>query len=153
MTEAVSNIRAQYIDFMGRALEEQGLSPIAGRMLGLLIFDGEARSFSELAEELGVSRGSISANARLLVNKGTIVKENRAGDRQDYFRIADESFEVMLTSLRERILDTARSVQGFAEALPGEQPARRRLCGMAEFYRAMAEGVSLAITRLSNLKP
>lgn len=152
MTAEISTIRTEFIDFMGRALEQQGLSPIAGRILGLLIFDGDARSFSELAEELGVSRGSISANAKLLVHKGTIVKENRAGDRQDYFRIAEESFEVMLTSLRERVLQTASSVQDFADALPGDQSARRRLCGMAEFYRAMAEGIALAKARLSKIR-
>lgn len=152
MTASVTTIRGDFIDFMGRALEAQGLSPIAGRMLGLLIFDGEARSFSELATELGVSRGSISANAKMLVAKGSIVKENREGDRQDYFRIADESFDVMLESLRQRMLETATSVEGFAAALPAEQSARRRLCGMAEFYRAMAEGVSQAAARLTQLR-
>lgn len=144
MDMPVSTTRADFIAYMGRDLESQGLSPIAGRILGLLIFDGEPRSFSDLASELGVSRGSISANARHLVARGTIIKENRPGDRQDYFRLSDQSFDVMLKALSERMRTTSEAVRGFATALPAGAGARCRLDGMADFFAAMAEGVARA---------
>jgi len=137
---------------MGQALEAQGLPPIAGRMLGLLIFDGEPRSFSELATELGVSRGSISANARHLLARGAIIKENRPGDRQDYFCLAEQSFDTILAELIARMTATSQAVRGFAEALPAEEGARRRLCGLADFYAAMAGGVTQALQRLSTMR-
>lgn len=139
-----TDTRADFITFMGRALEAQGLPPIAGRILGLLIFDGEPRSFSELATELGVSRGSISANSRHLVARGAILKENRPGDRQDYFRLADESYDVMLQGLSAQFLANAESVKGFADILPAGEGARTRLDHLAQFYAAMAEGVAQA---------
>jgi len=149
MTSPVATIRTDFIAFMGRSLEEHGFSPIAGRILGLLIFDGDSRSFSDLATELGVSRGSISANARMLVAKGTIEKVNRPGDRQDYFRVAEQSFEVMLQGLCERMRATSCSVRGYAEALPADAGAvRARLDGLADFHAALAEGVSLATLSL-----
>ncbi|MFN4100510.1 MAG: GbsR/MarR family transcriptional regulator [Pararhodobacter sp.] len=150
MTPPLATTRADFIAFMGRALEEHGFSPIAGRILGLLIFDGDPRSFSDLATELGVSRGSISANARHLVNRGTIEKVNRPGDRQDYFRITEQSFDVMLNGLCERMRATSASVREYARALPAdEQGARKRLDGLADFHAAMAEGVSLAALSLT----
>lgn len=139
-----SDTRADFITFMGRTLESLGLPPIAGRILGLLIFDGEPRSFSELATELGVSRGSISANSRHLVARGAIVKENRPGDRQDYFSLSEESHEVMLQDLSAQFLDYAESVKGFADILPAGEGARTRLDRLAKFYAAMGEGVARA---------
>ncbi|MCB1389304.1 MAG: MarR family transcriptional regulator [Rhodobacteraceae bacterium] len=150
MPSPISATRADFIAYMGQALEAQGLSPIAGRILGLLVFDGEARSFSDLATELGVSRGSISVNARHLVARGAILRENRPGDRQDYFRIADQSFDAMLSALSARMRETATAVRGFAAALPGGAEAQRRLCGLAEFYGAMAAGVDEALRALSD---
>ena len=149
MTLQKTATRADFITFMGRALEAQGLPPIAGRILGLLIFDGEPRSFSELATELGVSRGSISANSRHLLARGAIRKENRPGDRQDYFRLSDQSFDVMLQALSAQFLTTAEAVKGFAAALPPGEGARQRLDGLADFYAAMAEGVARASETLS----
>lgn len=149
MTASENAIRDDFIAFMGGALEAQGLSPIAGRILGLLIFDGEARSFSDLASELGVSRGSISVNARHLVARGAILKENRPGDRQDYFRLSDQSFEVVLQGLAARLLTTAEGVQDFAAGLPEGSGPGYRLRSLARFYGAMAEGLGRASESLS----
>ena len=144
MTSQILTTRTKFIDFMGDALEVNGLSPIAGRMMGLLIFDGEPRSFSDLATELGVSRGSISANARTLVERGSIVKVNMPGDRQDYYRIADESFDILLQTIATRMRRTSRAVECFAATLPkGEGPCKR-LYGLAVFFSAMAEGIETA---------
>lgn len=148
MTPPISRTRADFIAYMGQALEAQGLPPIAGRMLGLLIFDGAPRSFSDLATELEVSRGSISANARHLLSRGAIVKQNRPGDRQDYFCVAEQSLDQILIELIARMTATSESVRSFAEALPSEEGARRRLCGLADFYAAMAGGVTQALQRL-----
>ena len=144
MTMQILTTRANFIEFMGHALEGNGMPPIAGRMLGLLIFDGEPRSFSALATELGVSRGSISANARTLVEKGSIVKVNVAGDRQDYFRLADESFDQLLQTIAARMRGTSSAVQGFAAELPRGEGPQKRLEGLALFFSAMAEGIENA---------
>ncbi|PWE29150.1 hypothetical protein C4N9_10090 [Pararhodobacter marinus] len=153
MSDTISTIRSDFITLMGQMVESHGLSPISGRIMGLLIFDGEARSFSDLATELGVSRGSISANARLLVARGSIMKENRPGDRQDYFRISDQSFDVMLQTLMQRMLDMSGRVRELSDRLPaddaeGDGP-RRRLGGLSQFYAAMALGMRQAQDHLT----
>ena len=153
MSDTISTIRDDFIALMGQMVEAHGMSPISGRMLGLLIFDGEARSFSDLATELGVSRGSISANARVLVARGSIMKENRPGDRQDYFRISDQSFEIILQTLTQRMLDISSRVQELSERIPSGNAdgagARRRLDGLSNFYEAIALGIRQAQNHLN----
>ncbi len=149
MTTHILTTRANFIDFMGHALEGNGMPPIAGRILGLLIFDGEPRSFSDLATELGVSRGSISANARALVQRGSIIKVNMPGDRQDYFQLADESFCVLLQTIATRMRSTSQAVQGFASELPDDATPHKRLDGLAVFFTAMADGIENAAKTLN----
>jgi DNA-binding transcriptional regulator GbsR (MarR family) len=58
----------EFVEMMGRQLEEQGAPRIAGRMFGYLMMIEEPESLDQLAEDLQVSRTSISTNARLLVS-------------------------------------------------------------------------------------
>lgn len=157
MQPDIATTRAEFIAFMGQALEFQGLSPISGRMLGLLIFEGGPISFSDLATELGVSRGSISANAHTLLTRGAIVKVKNPGDRQDYFRVAEEPFDVIMLSISERFRVSADQIDRFAAQLP--QPAgdaasaplegspRLRLETLAGFYRILGDGIGWAAKR------
>ncbi len=151
MDSKIAITRAGFIDFMGRALETQGMPPISGRILGLLIFDGTARSFSDLATELGVSRGSISANSRSLVARGMLEKVNHPGDRQDYFRVSEQSNAAILTGIGARLRRASQDVSGFAGALAGTgaEGPRRRLQNTADMYTAMADGLDHAADRLA----
>ena len=47
-------------------MDEKAQQFIAGRRLGFFLIDGKARSLTELAELLEVSKASVSTNARLL---------------------------------------------------------------------------------------
>ena len=71
--------------------------------MGLMIFDGKAYSFGDLAIELQVSRGSVSTNARLLEQMGIIERVAKAGDRQDYFQLADDPYVNILTGVLEAL--------------------------------------------------
>lgn len=150
MTPDITTTRAEFITFMGQVLERHGLPPIAGRILGLLIFDGEARSFSDLATELGVSRGSISANTRHLMERGTILREKREGDRQDYFRVTDRSLDAMLEDLSMRMQDASDRATDFVDRLPEGSGPRKRVGGLANFYGTMAESIREAARKLGN---
>ena len=148
MTTDPDTIRVDFITLMGQSLAEHGFSPIAGRILGLLIHDGESRSFSDLATGLGVSRGSISANARILVARGAIEKVNRPGDRQDYFRSSEDTSQAMLAGVQARMRDTAARVRRLAAALPEGEGARDRMLGLADFQSALAEALGQAALKL-----
>jgi DNA-binding transcriptional regulator GbsR (MarR family) len=83
---------AQFIERMGVALESDGMPRIAGRILGLLLVSEDALSLDELASELGVSKASISTNARLLEQRGVLERISRPADRRDYYRVPPDLF-------------------------------------------------------------
>lgn len=93
-----------FIELMGRHLEEEGMPRIAGRLMGALILNEEEASLDELAEQLHVSKASVSSNARLLENMGVAERVTLPGDRRDFYRLAPNAEELAL----QRALDRQR---------------------------------------------
>src|SRR4051812_12696855 len=83
---------AHFIERMGLALESDGLPRIAGRIFGLLLVSEDALSLDELAAELGVSKASVSTNARLLEQRGVLERISRPADRRDYYEVPRDLF-------------------------------------------------------------
>lgn len=94
----------EFVERMGLIAEGDGLSRIAGRIMGLMIIDGGPLSFTELAEQLAVSRGSISTNTRFLEHLGVIERVARRGDRQDYFQLATAPYVRLLQGSVDRAM-------------------------------------------------
>jgi DNA-binding transcriptional regulator GbsR (MarR family) len=86
--------RAQrtFIDRMGIAAEADGLSPIAGRLFALLLLADEPRSLDDLAAGLGVSKASVSTDARRLLERGIVERVARTGDRRDFYELTPDFF-------------------------------------------------------------
>src|SRR5215468_7305761 len=86
--------RAQrmFIDRLGDAAEADGLSPIAGRLFALLLLAPEPQSLDELAEALGVSKASVSTDARRLLERGIVERTRRTGDRRDFYELTPDFF-------------------------------------------------------------
>jgi DNA-binding transcriptional regulator GbsR (MarR family) len=80
--------KSEFIEAMGRVSEASGLPPTAGRIAGLLMLSDTPVSFSQLAERLGVSRGSISTNTRALLQQGTIERASIVSGRETFFQSA-----------------------------------------------------------------
>ena len=125
----------EFIEQMGVYAQADGLSRIAGRMLGFFIMTGGPHSFSEVAEQLKVSRASISTNARILESFGAIERTSRAGDRQDYFKVAADPFTRMLEISLMRIQRAEQLATRTLEKLPEkERESRARLQEMLDFH-------------------
>ena len=91
---ALDDELAHYVEEVALHFERSGLPRIAGRIVGLLLVcDPPERSAGQLAAELGVSKGSVSAMTRLLLGAGTIKRVARPGERLTYFALSDDGFE------------------------------------------------------------
>ena len=86
----------EFIDRMGIVAEHDGMSPIAGRLFALLLVSEEPRSLDDLADQLGVSKASVSTDARRLLERGIAERVSRAGDRRDYYELATDFFARMI---------------------------------------------------------
>lgn len=138
-----------FIEGMGLSAQADGLPRIAGRMWGFFIIYGGPISFADLAEKLRVSRGSISTNARILRDLGFIERVTRPGDRQDYYRLADEPYDRLLEGYVERMRKTVDKIEQAQKTLPAEwQQAQQRLAEMYRFYHAGAASTEALISAL-----
>lgn len=84
--------RHSFIERMGLAAESDGLSRIAGRLFGALLLESEPRSLDEFAEQLGVSKASVSTEARRLLERGVAERVGKPGDRRDYYALSPDFF-------------------------------------------------------------
>lgn len=83
--------RGEIIEISGIHFESLfNISPLAARILGLLIVDGckSGLTFESIVEKLSASKSSISTNLNLLLKMEKIYYFTIAGDRKKYFRAA-----------------------------------------------------------------
>ena len=101
---------------------------IAGRILGwLMICDPPEQSAGQLAEAIGASKASLSANLRLLDSIGFLAQRTKPGDRVVYYRAVDDPFSTMIRRQLESMSQlNAVLDRGVALAGPGPRGERVR---------------------------
>src|SRR5947209_18749576 len=110
-----------FIERMGLASESDGLSRIAGRLFGALLLADEPRSLDALAEQLGVSKASVSTEARRLLDRGVAERIGKPGDRRDYYALTPDFFAQIVRVRLSRwsgLHRLVKEMQGGNAALP-----------------------------------
>ena len=137
---------ARFADRIGRMFEADGLPPIAGRIVGLLLLRDDACSLDEVALELRVSKASVSTNARLLAQQGVLERSSRDGDRRDYYQVVPDLFPRMMTQRLGRWRRFAEAVGDVRRALPGRSlTVRRRLAEYETAWTYMSGAIEHAL--------
>jgi DNA-binding transcriptional regulator GbsR (MarR family) len=149
---AIEQVRTDFIEQMGLARQADGLPRIAGRLLGLLIFDGEAVSFGDLATRLKVSRGSISSNIRILEERGLIKRTSKPGERQDYLQLAATPYSAMLEGIQKRNRSLQNEIAKTIQKLPTDAGPINRLQDLADFHTALELAFGLVLSELNKSK-
>jgi DNA-binding transcriptional regulator GbsR (MarR family) len=144
---------SSFVERAGCVCERDGLPRIAGRILGLLLVSAEPLALDAIAERLGVSRASVSTDARRLVEQGVLERVGRPGDRKDYYRMAADSpqrsLEQRLGAVRQflALLDDA-------QRLPEQDPeVRERLQETAALYREVMLATTAVLDRWRTRAP
>lgn len=103
---------------MGIAFETEGATRIMGRIFGLLLLSERPIALIEIAAALGVSRASVSTDARRLLQLGLLERRAHAGDRRDFYAVHPDGFR---SSLEARIanLRSFADLVGEARTLGG----------------------------------
>lgn len=142
----VAQLREEFIEKIGLIAQSDGMPRIAGRLMGLLVWDGEAVSFADLAARLQVSRGSISTATRILEERRLIRRTAKPGQRQDFFQLAENPFVQMLEAVSYAVARAREDIEGTLAKIPArEQGIRDRVGAYSRFYKQMSE----ALERLS----
>jgi DNA-binding transcriptional regulator GbsR (MarR family) len=139
---------AYFIERMGLALEADGLPRIAGRIFGLLLVSEDARSLDDLAYELGVSKASVSTNARMLEQRGVLERMSRPADRRDYYRAPPDLFSHTMAQRLARWERFHEAIGAARTSLPiRSRKVLERLEEYEEAYSFMAQAIREALTR------
>jgi DNA-binding transcriptional regulator GbsR (MarR family) len=140
---ANSDAATHFIEKLAIYGEEDGLPRIAGRLIGFLMMQDGAYTLDDLAEALQISKASVSTNARLLEDKGILVRTSSPGDRRDYYEIAPGHFEKFIQNAQRKVQRFHDLVEETLITLPvTERVARRRLRECRLFYRFMMVNLS-----------
>ncbi|MGV8988943.1 MAG: GbsR/MarR family transcriptional regulator [Cypionkella sp.] len=146
-------IREEFIEKIGVIAQGEGLPRIAGRVLATLIYDGQRVSFGELADGLGVSRGSISSSVRLLEERQIIKRVAKPGDRQDYFEVAEDAFVNLIETSALRARRACKDIVGTLAKLPKDETGPHgRLKTYADFYDVIDTALVDAAKQMRNRK-
>lgn len=146
------SVRVDFIENTGLISQAEGLPRIAGRVFGMLIYDGKVVSFGELATRLQVSRASISTSIRILEERGLVKRVTKPGERQDFFQLATNPYVTMLEGIQKRNRSIQADISGTINSLPKDADAVGRLTAYANFYASLDAAVSVALSELATSK-
>lgn len=114
--------------------EQWGLPPITGRILGwLMICDPAEQSAGQIADAIGASRASLTANMRQLIAAGFVRRRSRPGERTAYFWIDDDAWARVL---RNRFASMARFQEIARDGLTLAGPKSPQAARMQSAYDA-----------------
>ena len=135
MADDLTHLRSEFIEKIGLIAQTDGLPRIAGRLLGLMIWDGETVSFSDLAHQLQVSRGSISTASRILEDRRLIKRVAKPGERQDYFQLSERPYASLLAAIQVVMERAQEDIDQTLEQIPeSEAGVRDRVSAYSKFY-------------------
>lgn len=139
MSTILDPAQERFVEHFGLLWEGQGLSRVAGRIVGFLTLQDAPRSLDEIATALNVSKGSVSTDARLLQARGLLERTPApAGDRRDYYVVAPDLPVAVLEERRRELHGLASALEA-AVALPDTPKAvSSRLKRFCDIYRAVA---------------
>lgn len=87
---------------LGRLANFFGFSDVMGRLYGTLLLSPEPMSLDDLAEELQISKGSVSMNMRSLERWGMAKEVWMRGDRKKYYAAESDLWLVIRNVLGSR---------------------------------------------------
>lgn len=104
--DSTEKIRKQkeLVEELGRYFDKEGLQPIVGRILSLLmVMDKEQYTFEEIVEELSISKSSASNALKNLEIRGDIEYLTLPGDRKRYFRYRRRNLLSVIEEFQSKI--------------------------------------------------
>ncbi|MFO7863243.1 MAG: hypothetical protein R6U85_04525 [Salinivirgaceae bacterium] len=103
-TEERIKKQRELIESMGRIFEREGMQPVVGRIMALLmVMDKEMFTFDEIVEELQISKSSASVGLKILQASNSIEYTTIPGDRKRYFRIKSQDPLSLMEDIKRKI--------------------------------------------------
>ncbi|MFG2017116.1 GbsR/MarR family transcriptional regulator [Actinomadura geliboluensis] len=123
---------------MALALAQGGLQKATARVLAALLFaDAASVTAPELAEQLGISSGSVSGAIKMLSTVGLIERVPAPGSRREHYRLRDGAWATLMSAQNAVVQVMFEAADQGIAAAGADSPAARRLTEMRDFYGFM----------------
>ncbi len=137
-----------FIERMGLIWENEGFPRIAGRIFGVALISPQACSLDQFAEVLGVSKASVSNDARMLEKFGMIERVGMPGDRRDYYQITRDSTARSLSARVDRLRVFEDAISDAMTLKIAQADVRDRLVVHQKAYRAVITALEATVADL-----
>lgn len=133
--------KSDFVDEFSFKIEELGHTRIYGQILGwLLICDPPHQSFTDLMENLDISKASVSNTTRMLLERGLIEKMRVKGERQIYFKLKEGSLMDFMEKQMKLTLDLESiTAKGLKFVKQDKTTDPKRLQKANDFHRFLVE--------------
>ncbi|MCG2589857.1 GbsR/MarR family transcriptional regulator [Rhodohalobacter sulfatireducens] len=133
--------KKEFVEDFSLKIEEFGHPRIYGQILGwLLICEPPHQSFSDLTENLGISKASVSNTTRMLLERQLIEKVRLEGERQIYFKLKKGSLIEFMEKQLQLTLDLESiTAKGLKFAKEEKNIETDRLQKANDFHQFLAE--------------
>jgi HTH-type transcriptional regulator, glycine betaine synthesis regulator len=148
----LNGAREDLIRELGRLSAFAGFNKAMGQIYALLYLSDKPISLTEIAFELGISKGNASLNTKTMERWGLIHPVSIKGDRRDYYQAETDFWKIVRDIINERdrkeinhVLESLNTILGTVRgAGDGEKEAeilfyKERLEQMVEFGNAVVQ--------------
>lgn len=142
----MDKIKYKFIEGFAEGYANFGQPRLMGRIMAELLLSSKPLSLDEITEELGVSKGPVSSEARKLEMLGTVEKIVRRGSKRVFYQPVEDSFATALAR-NLNLMDKNREVAAhFLENAPAAEmdPAvLERVTEMERFYTLLIDKINI----------
>lgn len=92
----------KFIQAWGTLGSSWGINKAMAQIHALLLISPESLTAEEIMDKLQMSRGNVNMNVRALMDWGIVQKENKVGERKDFFKADKDVWELARQVSRER---------------------------------------------------
>lgn len=139
-----------FADGIGAAAATSGvLSPLQGRIFGVLYMAEQPLSLDEIASALGQSKSNVSITIRGLVEWHLVRRVPTPGSRKDHYEATTDFVRAMQELVERRfrwcvrqVLTATREAERLVGSAAGEKGRLKRLEALRTFFAALDAGFS-----------
>lgn len=150
MNNKLEEVQNRFLENIEKMSDDFGLNGFVAKLYGVLYLKAKPLSLDEMAEVLGVSKGNVSINIRILETWGAVRKVWVKGSRKDYYEAHLDIKKVFLNKvkagLQKRISEVSNMINESNKLLASAKAE------LSEEDKNIAKGYAERLRKIGELK-
>ena len=147
--------KERFIQTWGTLGTSWGINRAMAQIHALLLISTEALTTDQIMEELKMSRGNVNMNMRALIDWGIVEKENRIGERKEFFYVDKDIWALARQVSKERkkreVEPVLKVLSQFKEVSGGDPKELRQFQDMTKELYVFTKKVDAMLDKFSKV--